>query len=321
VADSDFNTTNLAAFVKTTYDRLAYFALRPEMYFVPIATVKPSVLAMPGSPVTFTFYPDMAAATTPLNELTDPDTTSVTPTTKTVTLNEYGNVARTTKKYRGLAFQMPGPDPDVANLIGFNAGISQDTLFRDQLVAGTNVVYGGAATSRTTVGAATNITAAKVRQIAAKLRGANSKGWNGSTYLGFVHPDTAVDLMAETGVQGWVTPAGYSAADRIWNGSIGRFAGVEFIETPRAPLFVDASNGSGSTGTVDVYASLFVGQEALAAAHSAAESAATPQFVQGPVVDRLMRHHTFGWYWLGGAGRFREESLYRLETASTIGNN
>jgi hypothetical protein len=35
----------------------------------------------------------------------------------------------------------------------------------------------------------------------------------------------------------------------------------------------------------------------------------------------LMRLQPMGWYWLGGYGRFREASLRRIESASSIGAN
>jgi N4-gp56 family major capsid protein len=323
VADSNFDTSNLSAFVKTTYDLAARFALRPELYFVPVATERPTMLAMRGSVVTWTFYPDMAAATSELNETTDPETISVTPTTITATLKEYGNVAKSTAKYRGLSFEeIPGADPSIANLIGYNSGISQDTLARDVLVAGSNVVYGGAGTARNTLTPTTgNIVSAKLRYVAAKLRGGNARPTNGSAYTGFLHPDVTYDLMGETGDAGWLAPANYSAADRRWNGMVGRYAGIDIIETPRAPIFVDASSGSGATGTVDAYASLFVGQEAFAMTWAKPVCGMEPSYVLGPQIDRLRRHHTFGWYWLGAFARFREAALYRLETTSSIGTN
>jgi hypothetical protein len=39
------------------------------------------------------------------------------------------------------------------------------------------------------------------------------------------------------------------------------------------------------------------------------------------VVDVLQRFQPVGWYWLGGYARFREASLRRVESASSIGAN
>ena len=97
---------------------------------------------------------------------------------------------------------------------------------------------------------------------------------------------------------------------------------MRFIETPRAKIFEDASNGSGSTGTIDVYCTHIMGRQALAKAHSIVDgNGPFPRVVRGPVVDVLSRFQPVGWYWLGGYARFREAALRRVESSSSIGAN
>jgi N4-gp56 family major capsid protein len=108
----------------------------------------------------------------------------------------------------------------------------------------------------------------------------------------------------------------------IYNGEIGAFEGVRFIETPRAKVFTDASDGSGSAGDIDVYCTHIMGRQALAKAHSIVDgNGPVPKIVRGPIVDTLERFQPVGWYWLGGYGRFREASLRRIESSSSIGAN
>jgi hypothetical protein len=65
-----------------------------------------------------------------------------------------------------------------------------------------------------------------------------------------------------------------------------------------------------------------MGRQALAKAYSQIDgNGAYAKVVRGPVVDSLMRFNPIGWYWLGGYGRFREASLRRIESASSIGAN
>jgi N4-gp56 family major capsid protein len=130
------------------------------------------------------------------------------------------------------------------------------------------------------------------------------------------------DLRRETGAASWRDPHVYSDPAGIYNGEIGAFEAVRFIETPRAKIFENASNGSGSAGTIDVYATLVVGRQSLAKAHSIVDgNGPFPRVVRGPVTDSLMRFNPVGWYWFGGYGRFREASLRRIEAASSIGAN
>ena len=308
---------------EAAFDRLAYFALRSELLFDAVADVQPVQQAMPGASVTFTIFNDLAEATTPLNEIVDVTAVAMSDSQVTVTLNEYGNAVATTAKLRGTSFL--DVDTVAANVVGYNAGSSLDTIVSDVLKAGSNVAYGGGGattpTSRTTVQVEDELEANDIRKATAELRGANVPTFNG-LYMGFIHPDVSYDLRSETGAAAWRDPHVYVDTDMIYNGEIGAFEGVRFVETPRAPIFADASNGAGAAGDIDVYATLVMGRQALAKAHSIVDgNGALPKIVRGPITDTLERFRPIGWYWLGGYGRFREASLRRIESSSSIGAN
>ena len=93
------------------------------------------------------------------------------------------------------------------------------------------------------------------------------------------------------------------------------------MESPRAPLFANASDGSGSTGTVDVYGTLIMGRQALAKAVSSVEYGSQPSIVYGTVTDVLQRFRPVGWKHFVGYGIFRQEALRRIESSSSIGAN
>lgn len=308
---------------QVAFDRLAYFALRSELLFDQAADVQPVQQAMPGTGVTFTIFSDISAATSTLNEVTDVTPVALSDSQVTVTLNEYGNAVVTTAKLRGTAFL--DVDSAAANIIGYNAGDSIDQVVREVLAAGTNVVYagGGATTpsSRVTVQAEDIIEANDVRKVVAQLRSANVATFEGS-YMGFIHPDVSFDFRSATDAAAWRTPANYVNPEGIYNGEIGKFESVRFIETPRAKVFTDASNGTSTTGSIDVYCTHIMGRQALAKAYATQDgNGAVPKIVRGNVTDVLMRLQPLGWYWLGGYGRFREASLRRIESSSSIGSN
>jgi len=308
---------------QSAYDRLAYFALRSEMLFDQAADVQATNQAMPGSAVIFTIFSELAAATSTLSETADLTPSTMGDSQVTVTLAEYGNTITTTAKLRGTAFL--DVDAAAANLIGYNAGDSLDQVVREVLAAGTNVAYGGGGSSdpssRVTVAAEDIIEANDIRKQTAALRGANVATFNGY-YMGYIHPDVSYDLRRETGNASWNAPHINVDTENIYNGEIGTFESVRFIETPRAKVFTDASNGTSTTGNVDVYCTHIMGRQALAKAYSQIDgNGAFAKVVRGPVVDSLMRFNPIGWYWLGGYGRFREASLRRIESSSSIGAN
>ena len=318
-----YTQTSSLSVDQVAFDRLAYFALRSELLFDAAADVQPTNQAMPGTGVTFTIFNDLATATSTLSETTDVTAAALGDSQVTVTLNEYGNAVITTAKLRGTAFL--DVDSAAANIVGYNAGSSIDEVAREVLAGGSNVIYGGGGatnpSSRTTVAAEDIIEANDIRKVTAQLRGANVPTFNG-LYMAYIHPDVAYDLRKETGAAAWRDPHVYSDPGAIYNAEIGAFEGVRFIETPRAKVFADASDGAGGSGLVDVYCTHVMGRQALAKAYSSIDgNGAVPKVVRGPVVDTLNRLQPIGWYWLGGYGHFREASLRRIESSSSIGVN
>jgi N4-gp56 family major capsid protein len=230
-----------------------------------------------------------------------------TPTSVTITLNEYGNSVLVTRALE--LFSLADVDPAIANIIAFNLADSIDSVAMTTLRGGTNVIYAGAtATSTATITAAATISSANIRKAVAKLRAGKAVARKGSLYWCGIHPEVSHDLRAETGSAGWLLPNQYgSSQDRIWAGEIGQYEGAYFIESPR---LYNATDGASSARN---YRTVIAGQQALAEA-----VAEEPHVVIGPVVDRLMRHRPMGWYGVLGFARYREEALYRIESGSSI---
>lgn len=308
---------------QVAFEKLAYFALRPEMYFDQFADVQATNATNPGASIKFTVFADLAAATTPLGEAEDVTPVTMSDSQVTVTLNEYGNATVTTAKLRASSF-LP-VDPVAAQAVGYNAGLSIDTVARDILQAGTNVFYatGGGTdpTARNEISTDDTLTITDIRKAVAQLRSANVPTINGN-YIGFIHPDVQFDLMSATDAAGWRDAYKYTDATPLINGEIGQIDGVRFISSPRAPLFANAGNGSGGAGTIDAYGTLIMGRQALAKGISlGGEYGAQPTIVYGTVTDLLKRFRPVGWKHFVGYGVFRQEALRRIESASTIGAN
>ncbi len=310
--------TGTAAMVydQAAFDLTAWYALRPQLYFDQCADVKATRQNNPGSTVNFNITADFSAQTTTLNESTDVDAVAASDGLVTLTLLEKGGAMISTAKLRGTSFIEF--DPIAANLVGYVAGLSMDTLAREILGGGSNVRFAGQAVGRTTVIPTDKLTAANVRRALAELRGANVMDFNG-LYVAYIHPDVEYDLRGETGAAAWRDPHTYSEPGRIWNGTTGDFEGFRFISTSRGQIVSDAGS---STTLTDVYLNLFMGRQALAVAHSYTDgNGRYPRVRPGPVTDKLWRNVPLGWYWLGVHGRFREAALRRVESASTIGAN
>ena len=319
---AETGTSNLSV-DQVAFEKLAYFALRPEMYFDQFADVQATNATNPGASVKFTVFADLAAATTALGEAEDVTPVAMSDSQVTVTLEEYGNATVTTAKLRASSF-LP-VDPVAAQAVGYNAGLSIDTIARNVLQAGSNVIYASGGTdtaaARVDMDVDDTITAKDIRRAVAQLRGANVPTIGGN-YVGFIHPDVSYDLRGITDASGWRDSYKYTNAMPIYNGEIGMFEGVRFMESPRAPLFTNAYNGAGAAGTGDSYGTLIMGQQALAKAVSmGGEYGAQPTIVYGTVTDLLQRFRPVGWKHFVGYAVFRQEALRRIESASSIGTN
>ena len=300
-------TAGSAGLVQKAYDRLLEFALRSEPLIRSVADKRPARQAIPGSTVVLQRYVDLTANTTALTETVDPDAVAMsTPTSVTITLNEYGNSVLVTRALE--LFSLADVDPAIANIIAFNLADSIDAVAMTTLRGGSNVIYSGStATSTATVTAAATLSSANVRKAVAKLRANKSVARKGSLYWAGIHPEVSHDLRAETGAGGWRLPHEYNSNENIWAGEIGAYEGAYFVESPR---LYTATDGASSA---KVYRTILAGQQAMAEA-----VAEEPHVVIGNVTDRLMRFRPMGWYGVLGFARYREEALYRIESGSSI---
>ena len=299
----------------TAFEQLAYFALRSQPMFEMVCDVKSTNQSHPGAAVQFNIYNDLDQATGTLTEASDVTAVALGDSTVTVTLAEYGNAVTTTAKLRGTSFL--NVDADAANIIGYNMANSLDNIVHGILVAGSNVLYGGDATATGELAAGDIIPASLIRKAVANARAASAPAFNGNVYIGFIHPDVSFDLRAATGVTDIIQMQNRQDAGAVRTGSIGTFGGVDFIETPR----LDIGTNAGASN-VDEYETIICGKQAMAkAASRAAGFGEDPSVVFGPVTDSLRRFQTVGWYHLVGYSRFREASIRRIETSSSIGAN
>ena len=227
-------TVGGAGLVQKAYDRLLEFALRSEPLIRSVADKRPARQSIPGSTVVLQKYVDLDAKTSTLSETVDPDAVALaTPTTVTVTLNEYGNAVLVTRALE--LFSLADVDPAIANIIAYNLADSIDKVAMATLRTGSNNIFAGNATATANVDAADTIDSADIRRAVAKLRANQAKGRRGNAYWTGIHPEVSHDLRAETGDLGWRYPQAQSAseASKIWAGEIGEYEGAFFVESPR----------------------------------------------------------------------------------------
>ena len=226
------DTSGISSLVTTAYDQYVRMALRTIPVMRALADVKPVQQAMPGSSVVFSIYSDLAQATSTLTETSDVSSIALgNPSQVTVTLNEYGSAVTTTKKLNLTSFN--DVDSALADIIAYNAADSLDNVVGQTLVGGTNVIYGGSATSSATVVAASKITVSDIREAVTELRTGKALPRMGELYAAYVHPRQAADLRAESGTGGFQELTKYVDRTPFVAGAVGVIEGAYIVETPR----------------------------------------------------------------------------------------
>ena len=303
-------TSDISNLVKAAYDQYVRMALRSIPVMRSLADVKPVQQAMPGSSVVFSIYSDLAQATSTLTETLDVSSIALgNPSQVTVTLNEYGSAVTTTKKLNLTSFN--DVDAALADIIAYNAADSIDSVVAAVLTAGTNVIYGGNATTTNTIDSADTISVADIRNAVTELRTNKALPRLGELYAAYLHPLQAADLRAESGTGGFQDIVKYTdnVSKTIIPGSVGVIEGAFVVETPRVPYAANTNSPA-----VNVYKAVVAGREALAEAMGQDINT-----VIGPEIDALRRFRTIGWYYFGGFARLREAALYRIETSASAG--
>ena len=295
-------------FVTKAYDLAVYPALRPELIFDQFATVRASNTTHRGGSVRFSFVDDIAEQTTPLLENIDVDSVTLSSKALTVSMREYGTAVTNTALIRGTS--MIAMDPLIAERVGYNAGLSIDTLARTALDA-TSVTYDDATVG--TVGsvgnAASGLSGDFLREGVARLRAANVRPLRGGNYVAVISPYQAQQLMSETTDTGFRWMVGYAggagtAGNSIFMGEVGTYEGVRLVVNNHL-----TNQGKG----------YLMGAEALAKAFSTAPGfGPNPKTVVSPVVDKLRRFASVGWYHLVGYSIFRTEALLHINTSAEL---
>ena len=290
-------------FVTKAYDLAVYPSLRPELIFDQFATVKGENLTHRGGSVRFSFVDDIAEQTTPLLENIDVDSVALNSRALTVPMREYGTAVTNTALIRGTS--MVPIDPTAAERVGYNAGKSVDTLARIALDA-TSVTYDdGSTASVDSIGVNTDyLDAYMLRDAAAVLKSKNVRPFMGGTFVAVISPYQAQHLMSDPNWRSQIVFDDGKAGNSVFTGQIGTFEGVRIIVNNHL-----TAQGQGYV----------MGAEALAKAYSTAPGfSANPQSVVSPVVDKLRRFASIGWYHLVGYSLFRADALVHLTTAATL---
>ena len=283
-ADAQTNTTGtMSVEMKTFYEKRLIDQAEPRLVHDQFADYYP-VPQNGGKTIEFRKYDSLPKASTPLTEGVTPNGQALNVTSITSDLHQYGGWTPLTD-----VLQMTAIDNNVVQatrVLASQAGRTMDSITRDVLAGGTNVIYAPklgadgtetAVTSRKALDKSCTLTPKLFFQAAAQLGAMNAD------------PDT------------------------MFRGEIGKLGNIRFIETSEAKIWKDDTCPAG----LAVFGTLVLGAHAYGVTEL--EGGGLEHIVKqlGYGDDPLNQRASVGWKGMRAAERLVEQYMVRIESVSS----
>lgn len=269
------STNTLAPELKTFYDTELLENTRVETFYAQFGR-KQRLPKNGGTTVEWRKFNTFAKASE-LKEGVIPTGQQFGSSSMTASISQYGTYTSITDKLEMRAY-----DPVIlaaTEEMGASAAATQETLIRDALLVGTNVLYcdniktDGTFVSTPTTPATMGFSATDgyakltpdmVNRAVTKMKKDRVPRINGK-YYAVIHPSVAYDLRSS---DEWIEAHKYAATSEIFNGEIGELHGCRFIEDTFAPILGASYTYSSGVTYVNkaggvTYATYFFGKDAF----------------------------------------------------------
>ena len=272
--------SDLTAEMKVFYDKALIELATPSLVHDQFGQ-KRSIPKNGGRSVEFRCFSRLPKATKAITEGVTPSGSKLNVTSIVCTPEQYGDYVELSD-----VFELASVDNTIVEAtkkLADQAGRTLDTIERNELSGGTNVMYcpaidaNGAeteVTNRDALKANSNMTVKQIFKAAAELKAMNAPKINGY-YVGIIHPYVAYDLMQDAG-DSWQSVSDYAKPEDRFIGEIGRVAGVRFVESTEAKIF--------ATGNISGFTELTVKQGSTTNPELKVSEALANQVFESPVM-------------------------------------
>ena len=267
-----------------------------------------------GKVIEFRKWDTLPEMTEPITEGVTPDGQSLSMSTITAEVDQYGGYVTISDM-----LDLTAIDPvlvQATKAIASQAGRSLDTITRNALLEGNNVQYAAGEVSATSqlsytdAGTNHNLSVAAIKKAVRTLEAADAPKINGY-YVAIIHPYCKYDLMNDPE---WRNPHEYKDTTNLYNGEIGELYGVRFVQSTRAAV----KKGAGANGA-DVYCTLVIADDAYGVTEI--EGGGLEHIVKqrgsAGTSDPLNQRATAGWKATKTAELLVDQYLVRIETTAT----
>ena len=309
-ADPNTNVTTdsgMTVEMKTFYDMTLIDEAQPNLIHDQFGQKRP-IPANGGKKIEFRKFASLPKALTPLTEGVTPDGKKLSASKIEAEVSQYGDYIVHSDVLKLTAID--NTIVEATKILGNQAGLTLDTITRNVLQSGTNVYYcpkadGTEVTSRTGLDATCKLTVDVIKRAVAIMKKNNAPKINGD-YVAIVHPFVAYDLMSD---EAWIDAHKYAQPDNIYEGEIGKIAGVRFVESSEAKVYEGG-----------VFGTLLLADGAYGITEITGGGLQTiiKQIGSSGVADALDQRGSIGWKAMKTAEILVEPYLMRIESKSAL---
>ena len=300
---------DLSSEMKTFYSDYLIDMAEPKLVHDQFAQKHP-IPKNGGKTIEFRKYDSLPKALTPLVEGVTPDGQKLNVTKIEATVDQYGAYIALSDVL--LLTAIDNNLVQATKQLGGQAGRTLDTVTREVLNGGTNVLYAdGSVSSRGALTADHKLSVLAIQKAVRALKVQNAETI-GDSYVAIIHPDCAFDIMRDPE---WINAAQYAGSGQLFTGEIGKIRGCRFVETTEAKVFAKA----GADGK-DVYSTIVLGENAYGTTEISGGGLQhiVKQLGSAGTADPLNQRATVGWKALKVAVRLVEQYMIRIETCSSF---
>jgi N4-gp56 family major capsid protein len=290
--------------VLQVYSRKAILKAMPRLVFANFATREDQLGEESGERLNFLKYDNLTKGGKLGNETTPIPKRKLSESQVNITVDEYGNAVQVSRRALRASFRRIMDD--IATLLGRDYALVLDEMIRDAYLTTANKFYGIKSNTATNqITSAHKLTTASIKDVIERMKTSNIppmiRGGD-QHFVGIFHPTQLRSLRDDAA---WLSPHQYVDTAEIYNGEVGKYEGVVFIETTQIPALAGAGSGG-----IDVYRGLVFGEDAVGF------SEPVPFELVDDGIEDFKRLQSIGWYSIMGAGIINDH-VFELQTAGS----
>jgi N4-gp56 family major capsid protein len=286
------------------YSRSAILAAEPLYLFRNFVELKTQLGEEAGEGITFLKYANIAPGGRLASETTPIPKQELSANQVSFDVYEYGNAVQLSRKALTASFRTLLDDTSI--LLGRDYASVQDSAIKDVFATGANVQYGdldNAHSDNSQITTIETFNTKMVKDISMQLKEAfippRVRGGD-QHYVCICHPRQTRKLKDDAD---WKAPHEYVDTKAIYNGEIGKFDNVVFIETTQLNTWA-----TGGASSQPIYESFILGEQCVG------YSETEPFQLVNDGIEDFGRFISLGWYSIFGAGIIND-NFWRLRTS------